>query len=236
LKIDYFSDGIDTWMEQKNRSKGANKYNMEFLRKLKECDNAFAKLSTMNYFLVSNYDLNNCRILLSSTARERKFLYAARCQLKEYAVDPEWVKPIRYNIKKIQDRIEHVLKITIENLRLTDLYPYFVAHGFDILTDFETRMSSDLGTPLDILLPLIEEWNAEHREEITRHMESVRAEKEAYEHRLDRKKQLADRQKRIEREMAQEDKAIERLAKKEKHKREVEERKVERTFNYIFKH
>ena len=235
VNIDYFSNGITAWMELKNKPKGVNKYNIEFLRKIKECDNAFAKLSVMNFFLMNNYDLANCRIMMSSTAKERKLFYAVRCSLKEYEVTPEWVKPIRYNIKKIQERIEHVKLITKENLKLTDLYPYFEAHGFDILTDFETKFSSTSETPLDILISMIDEWNTKHQDEITRHMEMIKGEKAAYEHRLERKRQMEEKQKRIVREMAQEDKAIERLAKKEKHKREVDEKKVERTFNYIFR-
>ena len=149
---------------------------MEYLRDLKQCNKELARIGTLTYFLVTRLNVLDARQMMVSARKQRNLIYAVMMDLKIYRVEPEWFKVFEYDIKCFQRRCEHVFRICKDDLRLTEHYPYFEAVGFDMLLDIPLVYSETNETTLDKILPGLEMWEADHKNDIAAHMESVREE------------------------------------------------------------
>lgn len=220
-------------MNDKQRPKGMNqrggKYYLEF-KQIKHAE--IGRNNVMLFFLINTMGMNECRMMLQSGRKQRDFCIAVMAQLKEYQVQQKYEKTFDEDVKMLHKRSEHVKKIISENIRLTELWPYFSAIGFQRLEDFASGYSK-INNEQDAASQLkadIEEWNAEHQEEIKRHMESVAEEIRIRDEHRAKVKAEAKAEKEARKLIENARKKFEKESQKIAHDREVRERKLEREF------
>ena len=172
---------ITDWFECPDRPEGMNQTAKKFFLELKDIDKRMARNNTILYFLLMEYDMQEMRTMMISTSRVRALIYKIMVQLKGWkdddgtehqghAVMPEWIQVFRKNIDSFSRRADYVFTIIQKNLEETELYPYFREVGFDRLVDFGVRYPKDKDDQARQLKEEIEQWNAEHQEEIDAHM------------------------------------------------------------------
>ena len=194
---------LNDWLNDKTREEGANNKSVEYLREMNQLIHELSKIGTLTYFLVTRLNVYDARQMLNSAGKQKKLVIVVKQDLKRYKVDKKWEKTFEHDIASIQRRCDHVYKICQEDIRLTSHYPYFAHVGFDKLTDFNTAYSEDDETVLDWLIPEMEAWEENHRDEVEAHMESV---KEEIRIRDEHKRKIAEKEK--------EEKEMRRAAKK----------------------
>lgn len=176
----YGEKNISSWMHDQKRKKlktVPDLYAIHYISELRKLQKQLARTAVINYFLLTRLGMTDCRSMTISAASQRKFCFAAIAELNTYELDPKYHRPFDKNLEKIQRRIDHIYRITQENLRLTRYWPYFEAVGFDRLLNFPPVVYNENGgSMLDIIMPELEQWMAEHEEEVDKHMEKVQPE------------------------------------------------------------
>lgn len=168
---------VNDWLDDKTKKEGCTKKQVELLREYKQLFAEFGRIGVLAYFLTVRLGVTDCQKMMMSVSDQRDYIYSVMCDLKKYSLDNDLVPMFRKNIKSLRHRVDHVFRIcTEENLRLTKYYPYFKETGFDQLIDFNLKYSDGPDSVLDVLIPKIEAWNAEHQDDIDKHMESVQHE------------------------------------------------------------
>ena len=173
-----YRKGIKDWLNDPKRQKGCCREQIEYLRELNQCDKELARVATLTYFMTTRLKIDYGRSMMNSAIKQRALIRRIYIDLKKYRVDTQWFKAFNADIKGFQRRCEHVYKICQEDIRLTKHWPYFFSIGFDRLLDFQTAYSEEDKTPIDRMIPEMEAWEADHQEEITEYMQSIREELE----------------------------------------------------------
>lgn len=148
--------------------------NRKYIFDLKRAKNKLSQISVMNYFLLKELHIQECRTMMNSAHKQRNFCYATMKDLEIFAITPEWTKVFDLELKKIFRRIDHLILIMKDNLQLTPYCPYFEQVGFEHMTELvQNRKYESDSCILDILIPEMEVWNAEHAKEVANHMKQV---------------------------------------------------------------
>lgn len=177
---------INDWLNDDERRPGCTKANVHFLRELKGIDQEFARVGILTYFLLTRLKVNDARAMLVSAMKQKKLVWAVILSLKEYCVDPEYVPVFEHGIEGLQKRCQHIYKICQLDLKETEHWPYFEKIGFDRLLDVKFEFTGD-DSELDVLLPDMERWEAEHQDEIREYMESTKEQREVHRKWLEKK-------------------------------------------------
>lgn len=177
----YGGKRITDWLESADRPEGMNQTGKKFFLELKDIDKRMARNNTILYFLLMEYGMQEMRTMMISTSRVRSLIYKIMVQLKGWkdddgdehpghAVMPEWISVFQKNIDSFSRRADYVFAIIKKDLEETELYPYFREVGFDRLVDFGVRYPKDKDEQARQLKEEIEQWNAEHQDEVDAHM------------------------------------------------------------------
>lgn len=167
---------VNNWMDEPKRPEGMNRRGKEYFLEVKQLDKEFARNNILLFFFVTRYGMGDLRTMMRSGKRQRELIYSLMKDLKKYAVTEEWDKVFRREINNLDKRCKHVFFILKDNIRLTELYPYFQETGFDRLVDFGVRYANADDSAADQLEKEIAEWRAGHEKEIAEHMASVAGE------------------------------------------------------------
>lgn len=160
------NDCIQSWFDDPKRYRGASKKNVEYLRTFRELEHDNAVIGTLTYFLVTRLDIYSARTMLVSAQRQKKFIMKVIIQLKEWIILPYHEPWFDKDIAGLKRRKDTVFRICKENIKLTKHYPYFDKVGFEKLFDFDTKYVEGDGSVLDVLIPDMEAWEAEHADEV----------------------------------------------------------------------
>lgn len=226
----YYRKRINDWLNDTKRDMGCSRKQVEYFRELKQCDSEFARIGVITYFLTTRLEIEYARTMMMSAIKQRKFIYRILVDLKKYRVDPEYDRAFELDIKGLQRRCEYVFKICKEDLRLTEYYPYFETVGFERLLDVKLEYNENKESELDVILPDLNEWEADHQAEIAAHMETVREEIEI----RDRHKAKVAAKEKAEKEAAKAKKKAERDEIKEIKKNAEAYRKQQRKLDKEF--
>lgn len=169
--------GVDRWLDIPDKPEGMNKRSARFFREYKTVERMFSRNIIILYFLITRLDMKECYQMFVSSRKQKDFIVAVKMNLKQYAVEEKWEKEFERDIYNHKRRCQHVLRIIQENIRLTDLYPYFQTVGFERLTDFSVDYAKGEDEAADQLEQEIQEWNAEHSRAVETYMESIAEEK-----------------------------------------------------------
>lgn len=225
MYYNYNKRNIRNWLSDDKRSKELTHKNTEYLREFKQLHREFRRLSVITFTLIKRFEMTDLYALFVSIEKQKSFIGKVITDLKEYGVEPKWDSVFIRDIRSVRNRIQYVFRILIENLRLTEMYPYLKDVGFDRLIDFSIKYPEDEEACASQLMGEVREYNEAHPEEIERYMESVQGEIEA---RDKHRKKIAEANAR--------EKEAKRLAKKLENEevREIREnrRKKERPRHY----
>ena len=214
---------ITQWLEDSTRhnldldAKGRKLYpkkNIEFLHLLSECDEKFAKLGVICFFVRTRLGVRYAWTMMNSVSKQRSLILVCIRQLKEYKLRESDLSAFKRDITSLNNRYKHVMRILEEDIKLTEYYPYFKSVGFEILEGFDIptfeemqemyQEKSVLGNSLiDHIIADIEAYKAEHMDEIAEHMKWAESEQE----RINKHKQML-------REKAMEERKADREAQK----------------------
>lgn len=226
---------IKTWMDDKRRPKGCTALNMEYIRDLKQYEREFSRIIIICYFLMARCNITDVRQMFVSAKRQKDLILAIRIDLKKYEVTQEWYKVFQYTFDSFRRRLDHVFRIIQENIRLTDMYPYFQDVGFDRLIDFSIDYPKDNDACAEQLLSEISDWNAKHPDEVEAHLQKVQPEIEIRDKHRAEVRESARIEKEIRKAARKAENAEIREMKQNEHKRQVEKRRVDRMFEYLYK-
>lgn len=219
---------FNDWRNDTTKKEGATRLNLEFLREIKQLEHELAGIGVILFFLVTRCDMWVMERMLRSAGKQRRLMGATAYDLKKYALDKKWEKVFKANCTRIRNRVDYMYRIIEENVRLTEYYPWYMAVGKERVQDFQHKYRGGEKESSDQLLEEIQDWNAEHEDEVKAYVESIAEEKEAYE---DLKQKRADERKARKealRMIRKHETAEVREIKENKHKHEVEERRKNR--------
>lgn len=171
---------ITDWFNDAERPEGMNRRGADYFYQIKDIKQKFIRNNIILYFLITRYGMgDDLRSMLHSSKEQGKLMHKALKELKGdgehpgYAVTQQWDAVFQKDIAKFKKRADYVFRIIEENVKLTELYPYFQTIGFERLVDFGAKYAGGDTEQADQLQREIEEWNADHQEEIKAHMEEV---------------------------------------------------------------
>lgn len=224
MYYDYGARRINDWLVMKKNPIG-NPRNIEYIRELNQLFREFKRIAIITYMLKTRFGIEDVQSMLSSATKQRDFVYAVKLQVKEYGVDPEWDRVFDHDIDSMKRRVAYVFRVMADIIKLTELYPYFRAVGFERLVDYGFQYPNESDKATEVLAREIAEYNKKHPEEVAEHMRSTQAERDA----RDRHRQKIAEQTKLEKEsnrlakklMRQEEKEIKENAKKEKRRKAI---------------
>ena len=226
---------VENWLNDKRRPKGTSINNDVYRMLFTDLSCEFAKNNMITYFLIREKNMAVLYSMFQSGRKQRKLCKKLLIELEKYQIEDKWLRVFKSDTTMMRHRIEHVRKIIMENIRLTDTYPFFNEVGFERLLEFADNHPIKEEETGERLKEEIETWNAEHQEEIQAYMESIAEEKaihDAYVAKVeaDRKdeKEAKRAAKKAERDEIKEIKKNNEAYQKEK-------RRIDRSFNYLFK-
>lgn len=211
---------VQNWMNDPDKVAGMNRRAARYFLEFKEIEREFSRNNTILFFLISRMGMKELSALLGSSRKQKKLVSAVKMTLKDYSVEQKWEPIFRQEIRKLHERTAYVLYIIRENIKLTELYPYFSSVGYDKLMSLSAKRTESDEGDFNELQKDIEEWNAEHQEEIKKHMEDTAEERE---------RMLAHRA--VIREQERQEKAARRQKKKEENAEVKEIRANNRRYN-----
>lgn len=237
MKTDLFGRKytVSDWLSDNGKNKGTNKYSTSLLREFKAIDKMTARNNVISYLLIQNFGINELRSILVSGMKVRALVRKIKIYLKEYKVEGEYVEGFKKNIERFKRRQEYVFKIIQENVKFTEYAPYFNEYGYERLVTFGQHYPDSEEDTRSAIIEEIKEYNEGHKEEIARYMESVRKEKEIHEAYLEQIKEKARKEKEEKRAKRKAENAEVREIKKNNKRYESRRRRVERSFNYLYK-
>ena len=241
MRTDFFGREIkgiaslNEWLNDKNRREGYTCLNYRFRRELDNIDHKLAKKAAVAFILLVGLGIENCRGIMRSAAKQRRFVWAVLDDVKRFRIEKGLEKMFSRQIRQINNRANYIDKIITENLRLSKYFPYFRATGFEQLQDFPLSVPEVNSSYFADVMGRIEEYNKTHSEEVAEYVESIRSEieaKAAYRKRIDEQyKREKERKKAEKREADEEVKLIQ--ANKEMHKKR--EACIDRSMNYLYR-
>lgn len=228
---------IKDWLNDNRRVRGCAERQVEYLRELNQINKELARIGTLTFFMLTRLGIENCRTMMRSANKQRNLIRSVLKDIKQYRVEAEWAAVFEHDIAGMRRRCDHVYKICMENLRLTEHWPYFNEVGCDRLLDFSPQFYKDKNiTLLDYIIPEMEAWERVHKTEIDEYMLSVKDEIDAY-----------NSHKAAMKEKEKEEKKQKKLAKaaavaeikeinENKRKEEIRRKKIEKEFETTMRH
>ena len=231
----YLNDGVNIWMNTKDRPEGMNKRGKKYFLEYKTVEKEFGRNNVILYFLITRLGMNECYSMLSSGRKQKSYIRAVKVQLKEYAVTEEWEKDFERDLNSLKRRCRHVFRIIQENIRMTEQYLYFQTIGFDRLTDFSVAYAKGEDEAADQLEKEIAEWNDAHRDAIDRYMESIKEERDNMIRHREKVAEDDKAEKKARREAKKAQTAEVREIRKNREKYRKHQRKIEKEFEQYYK-
>lgn len=227
---------LKDWTHDPKRPKELYKANIIFLREAKDLLFLIGRNKVLLWFFLVRLNLKEFQTLFYSCKKQRLLVYAVMIDLKKFGVTSKYVAMFKRDFASIRRRVDYVYKMVIENLRMTEYYPYFQSVGFDVLKDYAFDHTIENTKEEEArLLADIDKWNSEHQEEIAAYMESIKEEKENMErHRAKIKedeKREKEEAKRAKAEIIAFEKESARIRKQQRNKYKKLERGFERYYN-----
>lgn len=222
-------------LNDKKRDNNVTQKNLEYLREFKECRRELGRIVIIAYLLITKFQIYDTRQIFYSARKQRRLCASVIGDLKEYGIDQKYHKAIQRDIKSIHNRAAYAFKMIQENIRMTEYYPYFMAVGFDKLMDWSTKYPEDNEMWAAQLIGEITEWNAEHPEEIAKHMESIAEEKANMERHRAKVKADAIAEKEARREAKKRETAYIKEMRENEKKYQQRKRKIEREFERYYR-
>ena len=222
------------WTRMPDRKEGATRTNLNYLRKFREASSELAKYGIMLHFLVTELNVTYARRMMISVKKQRYFIWVVTKNLEKYRIEKKYEKLFDDDLKSFEKRIEQIKRITKEVVHLTEYEPFFNTVGWDeLIIDRSPTWEEIEASEASVLHDLgvrAKEWNAEHADEVTAHMDAVRPEIERHEKHV--RKVIED---------AKAEKMAEKMAKKAERDelREIERnrkeyRRVEKSFERFY--
>lgn len=233
---DYYNlPTIEDWFNDKQRPKGQNVASVSYAMTLTQINRQFGINNTILHFLLVEMGMNGVRPMLYSGLKQRRLLRKAIVELSQFQIEKEWEKTFKRDIAKLRQRIEHVRRIITENVRLTELYPFFNSVGFERFVEYAMDKPIEDEEATAKLKSELEKYNATHQEEIKAHMESISEEKAIHEAHLAKveTEKKAEKEARKAAEKAKRDEIKEIKKNNEAHLKE--KHRIDRSFAYLFK-
>ena len=168
----YLNNGMNNWLNA-DRPEGMNRRSQRYFLEYKQMEKEFNRNIIILYFLITRLGMKECYAMFKSGQKQKAFIRAVKVNLKQYAVTEEWEKDFDRDLRFLKNRCDHVFRIIRENIRMTELYPYFQSVGFDRMMDFSVKYAHGDDEAADQLQKEIEDWNSGHREEIRTYMKSI---------------------------------------------------------------
>lgn len=226
---------LNEWLSDNSRTKGCTSLNVHYLRAFKQVDKELGRTAVVNYFLLTKLGVEDVRTMLRSSMKQRKFLRAVIIDIKQYRIEADMQKMFDKELRSLQRRVDHVFRIVIENLKLTEYYPFFRDVGFEQLVDFSTEYHGGGATDIDFLIPQIEEYNATHQQEIAEHLESIKVEKEARDAHRQRIKEQDKLEKELRKKARKAANAEVKEIKDNEKKHKSRQKRIDRSFEYLYR-
>lgn len=176
---------VTDWLDYNQKLKGATKSNVTLLREYITIKEELSKLAIILFFLKAKLNIEYVRSMLSSAAKQGKYITAVIIGLKVYKVEKKHEPIFKRDIEALYKRLDHIKLIIKEDVRLTEYGAYFEAVGYDILTVDKLPTAEEVeqigkgNTILDYLESEANKWNEEHPNEVKAHLESIKPELEA---------------------------------------------------------
>lgn len=231
----YLNDGVNIWMNAKDRPEGMNRRAEKFFLQYKQIEKEFGRNLIILHFLITRLNMKDCYAMFVSGMKQKKYIQAVKLQLKQYAVTEEWEKDFERDIRNLKNRCRHVFRIIQENIRMTELYLYFQTIGFDRLTDFGVAYAKGEDEAADQLEKEITEWNDAHRDAIDRYMESIKEERDNMIRHREKVAEDSKAEKKARREAKKAQTAEVREIRKNREKYRKQQRKIEKEFEHYYK-
>lgn len=235
MYYNYNAKTLSGWMKDNTRPTKLTRKNLDYLRDAKEINQEFKRVSIIIHTLVVHFEMKELSAMYGSVEKQRGFVRALIVNLKEYGVESKWEAVFDRNLKSLHERVSYLFRILRDNIKLTSLYPYLSAVGFDRLVDFSMNYPADSNACVEQLMREVREYNSTHADEIERHMESVQEEidnRDRHRKRIAEGIGLEKEAKRLEKKLArQEEKEIRENAKRDQRRR----RKLEKEMEHYYK-
>ena len=227
---------LQDWLNDKSRPRDLYKRNLEFLREAKDIKFLLGRNKLILWFVMVKLGIEDVRAMFVSCSKQRELIWLVIKDLKEHGVISKYEKMFKRELASIRRRCEYVYKITLENIRMTEYYPYFKTVGLDYLNNYVQDFTKDNTEEAEEkLLADITKWNSEHTDEIAAYMESIKEEKEAMERHREKIKADKKREKEEAKRARAEIREFEKESAKIRKKRELEEKKIERSFERYYR-
>lgn len=227
---------LQDWLNDKSRPRDLYKRNLEFLREAKDIRYLIGRNKLILWFVMVKLGIEDVRAMFNSCTKQQALVVLVKEELKKRGVTAKYEKMFRRELASIRRRTEYVYKITLENLRMSEYYPYFESVGLDYLNNYVQDFTKDNTKEAEEkLLADITKWNSEHTEEIATYMASIKEEKEAMERHREQIKADKKREKEEARRARAEIRAFEKESARIRKQREYEDRKLERSFEKYYR-
>lgn len=234
--FDYYNlPCIDDWFNDKQRPKGQNVVGASYAMTLTRINRQFGINNTILHFLLVEMGMSEVRQMLNSGLKQRKLLRKAILELGEFQVEPKWEKTFKRDITKLRKRTEHVERIITENVRLTELYPFFNSVGYRRFVEYAMDKPTEDEEATAKLKSELEEYNSTHQEEIKAYMESIAEEKATHEAFLAKIKADKKSEKEARKASLKAERQELKEIKKNNEAYQKEKRRIDRSFDYLFK-
>lgn len=226
---------LKEWMNDNKRTEGYTFLNARYTKAFKRCDKELGKVGMLNYFMVAYLGISDCRAMMLSAKKQRGLIGAALTQMNQYRIEPEVERIFRNNVTYFEKRIDHIMRITMENLRLTEYYPFFVSIGLQTIEAIPTGFDFDNDEFMEMIVEEAKAYNLEYPEEISEHMESVRHEIEARDAHRQRVKDAVKAEKEAKRMAEKAARQEVKEMKKNENEHRKRERAIERSLSHLYK-
>lgn len=235
----YGGKSLKQWADLREQPDKLTAANATYLREYKQISHEFRGWAVITYACVVHLGIENVRGLMYSIKRQRKFVDLVRDKLKYIPVTAEWQKYFKRDVTSLHKRLDFIEFTVRENIRLTEIYPWFAAVGLERIKDFAAVIrygeDEEEKAAAAALLEEIREYNAAHPEEVTAHMASIAAEKATVERKDAERKAEAKAVKEARRAARKAENAEVREIKQNAHREPMRKRKIDRDMKYLYK-
>lgn len=226
----YKEDSIEAWLGDNKIPTGCTQANVEFLRQLSDIIEEYKKHSCLLFFLLVDQKQDELRTLFNSCDKQKRFLLVLYGKLKERQVTGKYIKGFDRDFAAFRTRISRIDMITKENIRLSDLHPFFQSFSFE-----EIGESTDYYKAINQLNEQIEAFRSQHQDLIDAHVAKILPEVIAQETRRAMLKAQEKAEKDLAKETARREKAEQKEIQKEAKAEAKRQKQIYKSFERYYK-
>lgn len=215
---------VNEWAQRQDLEEGYTIANAKYLRDYSCFASEFRRYALLLYVLSVEMNEYYSRRMMRSAKKQAAYCGAVCMALLEKKVEKQHYKLFERDIDSLERRLEYIEIITKENIHLSEYEPFF--NTFGDLFDF----CGDEGE----LAEMARSWNAEHTEEVKKHMEEIRPELERHNEFIKRKKEEKKQKTIAMRKRIRDENDYVKEIKRNKKKNDSETRKIERSFERYY--